>query len=654
VIRRAFHTLKGSGRMVGLMRLGDAAWAVEQTLNRWLQHGQDATPDLLSLIEAGERYFADNVNNLKSGGSSSDESALVAMAVAVRNGQPLPAAAAPSTVVAASVESVPVYQEHEHGIDFGALSDAASASQAASLAAQAAPPTAAEESAANPSPAAMAAAEADDDTIELGGHRISTTVFTLFSGEAHAHLGTLHTEHETLINHGVVTDDMMRAAHTLAGLAGTVQLDALRELGYAFEHALSQLATDTLSEDELALIAEALEAIDRMVAAAVEMRVPRPVPELIVRLNNAAAPRMVEDMNPDAVMLPEEEAAMPRIVSEAAMPRAGEEAPFTDSADETLPESADLPVERKHPRIRDEIDAKMLPIFLDEADDLTPSIDAALRAWRDSAAEDGSVAAGFATRGQALQRLLHTFKGSARMAGAMALGEITHHMESRVEAALAARHAAPVLFDELDASWDRAGTLAEELRDSAAAQIVAAGDQAGPVDGESDGVARTVLVRDGDTLQPMLRVRAEMIDRLVSEAGEVAIARSRIENEIRALKATIAELTDNASRLRSQLREIEIQAETQMQAAHRGGGTAAQDTTASDALPGTDAHHGRVGQRRADRAAESPAGHECRRYRAGDTGPPFARPAARPAACAHGAAGQSGRTTASHRARDRA
>ncbi|MEI7931380.1 MAG: DUF4337 family protein [Actinomycetes bacterium] len=114
-------------------------------------------------------------------------------------------------------------------------------------------------------------------------------MFTLFSGEAHAHLGTLHAEHETLINHGVVTDDMMRAAHTLAGLAGTVQLDALRELGYAFEHALSQLAADTLSEDEPALVAEALAAIARMVAAAVEMRVPKPPPELIVRLNNAVA-----------------------------------------------------------------------------------------------------------------------------------------------------------------------------------------------------------------------------------------------------------------------------------------------------------------------------------------------------------------------------
>jgi chemosensory pili system protein ChpA (sensor histidine kinase/response regulator) len=63
----------------------------------------------------------------------------------------------------------------------------------------------------------------------------------------------------------------------------------------------------------------------------------------------------------------------------------------------------------------------------------------------------------------------------------------------------------------------------------------------------------------------MLRVRAEVIDRLVNEAGEVSIARSRIEGELRALKVALSELTDNTNRLRTQLREIEIQAESQMQ-----------------------------------------------------------------------------------------
>src|SRR5207302_10280649 len=63
----------------------------------------------------------------------------------------------------------------------------------------------------------------------------------------------------------------------------------------------------------------------------------------------------------------------------------------------------------------------------------------------------------------------------------------------------------------------------------------------------------------------MLRVRADLIDRLVNEAGEVAIARARVEGELRSLKGNLLELTNSVIRLRSQVREIEIQAESQIQ-----------------------------------------------------------------------------------------
>ncbi len=63
----------------------------------------------------------------------------------------------------------------------------------------------------------------------------------------------------------------------------------------------------------------------------------------------------------------------------------------------------------------------------------------------------------------------------------------------------------------------------------------------------------------------MLRVRADVIDRLANEAGEVAIARARVEGELRSLKANLLELTGSVIRLRAQVREIEIQAESQIQ-----------------------------------------------------------------------------------------
>ena len=49
------------------------------------------------------------------------------------------------------------------------------------------------------------------------------------------------------------------------------------------------------------------------------------------------------------------------------------------------------------------------------------------------------------------------------------------------------------------------------------------------------------------------------------KAGEVAIARARVEGELRSLKGNLLELTNSVIRLRSQVREIEIQAESQIQ-----------------------------------------------------------------------------------------
>jgi chemosensory pili system protein ChpA (sensor histidine kinase/response regulator) len=62
----------------------------------------------------------------------------------------------------------------------------------------------------------------------------------------------------------------------------------------------------------------------------------------------------------------------------------------------------------------------------------------------------------------------------------------------------------------------------------------------------------------------VVRVRAPLLERLVTHAGEVGIARSRIESDMQQLQGSLKELTDNLDRLRRQLRDLELQAETQM------------------------------------------------------------------------------------------
>ena len=89
--------------------------------------------------------------------------------------------------------------------------------------------------------------------------------------------------------HGVVTDTLMRAVHTLAGTSGTVRIAALSDLGYAFEKALQKLATSELSEEEQSLVGEAIDTIEAMVSKVIELRVPDAVPQLVARLEHIGA-----------------------------------------------------------------------------------------------------------------------------------------------------------------------------------------------------------------------------------------------------------------------------------------------------------------------------------------------------------------------------
>src|SRR5712691_11497495 len=539
-IRRGFHTLKGSGRMVGLMRLGEAAWAVEQTMNAWVQEERAATPGLLQLIELAHEYFSDNVKRLKAGGVSSDERSLVAAAERVRRGEAL--------------EQAPP--------DAPGAPSAPAAELAASAKAGLAPAAAASASVAPAEP---------EEFVELGEHRVSTTLFAIFSGEARAHVNAIREEHDTLRQHGVVSDALLRAVHTLAGTSGTVKISALSDLGYALEKALQKLATSELSEDEQSVVGEAIDTIETMVTSVVELRVPRPVPELVARLEHIG-----EQAGVSQESTPEEKEPAPQsALSREADSEAAEELAATEPDDSLLDDhDLDITLERRQRRLDDDLDPELLQIFIDEAHELVPSVGSAMRDWRDNPANPAL--------GQALQRVLHTLKGSARMAGAMALGELTHHMETRVENAMSVKTLPTALFGELETSWDRMGILFEQLQKPRApegnlpavavaskpATVAIEASEATPEPApEVPAAAAKVVPLAERELQPkaLLRVRADIVDRLVNEAGEVAIARSRIEGEMRALKAAMQELTDNVLRLRAQLREIEIQAESQMQ-----------------------------------------------------------------------------------------
>jgi len=51
VVRRAFHTLKGGGRLIGAELVGEFSWSMENMLNRVIDHSIDATPVLFDTLD---------------------------------------------------------------------------------------------------------------------------------------------------------------------------------------------------------------------------------------------------------------------------------------------------------------------------------------------------------------------------------------------------------------------------------------------------------------------------------------------------------------------------------------------------------------------------------------------------------------------------
>jgi chemosensory pili system protein ChpA (sensor histidine kinase/response regulator) len=236
----------------------------------------------------------------------------------------------------------------------------------------------------------------------------------------------------------------------------------------------------------------------------------------------------------------------------------------------------------------DALDADLFPIFEEEALELMPKLGGALRQW---AARPDNLSA----RSEAL-RVLHTLKGSARLAGANRLGEMTHRMESVIEQLgtefLQSAQIDPLLvrfdaiqtnFDALRAVPEQALSRPEDVPLERLELIEVAHEEPLSRDERTPLAVPAPLITSAPTvittLAPMaaplaplraasnqsVRVRSLLLDRLVNQAGEVMITRSRLEARLGQLRGSLGELSGNLDRLRHQLRDIELQSESQMQ-----------------------------------------------------------------------------------------
>jgi chemosensory pili system protein ChpA (sensor histidine kinase/response regulator) len=416
VIRRGFHTLKGSGRMVGLMDLGEVAWEVEQLMNVWLERKRPASEGLLELVGKATAAFASWVSQLRehSLAAEVDAEELVTLARSLKAGDEQPS-------------FLEIY------------------------------------------------------TKEAAGHVLALEREFARWREAPG---------------SEASHEFMRAAHTLASSSNTAGFAEVAALAAALEHWVPFARHATVAADAQ-VVEAAIARLGAMTRAAAQGQAPGTAAEETRVLRELSA----------------------RLESPPAEPKASA---------------------REKRALHDDVDEQLLPVFLEEAQQLMPLIGADLRDWKaDPADEQAS---------QSLRRGLHTLKGSARMAGAIRLGELTHVMESRIDAAIERNQYPPELFAELEEKMDRLSADVERMR--------------APV---TKPLRNTVQDKAQPAAAAMLRVNADVLDHLINETGEVSIARSRVEAELRAIKQALNDLSDSIARLRGQLREVEIQADSQMQ-----------------------------------------------------------------------------------------
>jgi chemosensory pili system protein ChpA (sensor histidine kinase/response regulator) len=445
-------------------------------------------------------------------------------------------------------------------------------------------------------------------------------------------------------------------AHSLAGSSATVGYAELSTLARSLEHALMRsIAFGRASPGEPQLFNDAAEEIRRLLHqfAAGFLR-PVPVP-LMQRLQehelalSALAPVHAADgVEPAAAAEPLEalpdpcdtpapagvEPSMP-VETVAAAEELQAHPLFSDELGQAaLTSFAELPqLEPGLARVREDapddddidavdlVDEELFPIFREEGEELLPQLQSRLREWARRPSEVSAAAA--------CMRTLHTFKGGARLAGAMRLGEMAHRLETAiehllsrggqtsgadVEALLGRVDAISSAFELLGgpqgesapAALDAAQPIDRAVEDepqAAAAEMQGvgpAGDSAAPVPSEppepgplavspAAGVPIDWSRFKGGPAVPIpavdkpaastaaVRVRVPLLDRLVNQAGEVSITRARIETDVGQIKGSLGDLSENLERLRRQLRDLELQAESQIASRMEAAKAASQE-----------------------------------------------------------------------------
>ena len=577
-VRRSFHTLKGSGRMVGAELIGEFAWSVENMLNRIIDQTVSATPELIDLVGEAIAALPELKEQLEAGTEpTTDIYAIMERANAFARGEVPSAEAEESDVDRGSAAVVEEKKEPE--------------------AAVAGEPGSAE--------ANLAESEGMDPVL-----------FDIFKGEVESHLGHLSdfiAEAREKNTPRPISENLLRVLHTMNGSAAMAGAYSISELIDPFENYCKLLAEDDkkLPQDDIQLLDDMVSVIPQQLEA---LRIGGESPSDLDDLTTRARRRLIDASSeaPKPGSSAEEQAARAAQLAEPppqppkleAEPEPAREPPVP-APDVTAVKLEDL----------SDFDEELAEVFLEEAGEVLEGADEALEKWQNDWSDQSQVAE--------MQRLLHTLKGGARMAGITPMGDLSHEIETLM-AQVTDGHL-PVstrMLSLMQRAIDRLHRMNEQVMEHQ--PIIGAEDlvqefknlgRGEAPEGESDigGTRREAPAEPtvtetpepeapkteapepaaparpsaankrerepGEEFDPdvhfdrrtasriqheVVRVRADLIENLINSAGEVSIYRSRLEQQVNTINFNLTELDQTVVRLREQLRNLEIETEAQI------------------------------------------------------------------------------------------
>jgi len=591
IVRRSFHTLKGSGRMVGATEIGEFAWEFESVLNRVIDHTLPVTPGLISLVEKALNALPHVIAKFK--GEEADD-----------------------------VDVEALKDESHQLTKTGRLSRLEAGEMEVPSEGEGPSVIASKESVAVTK---MVTPVEVKNEIEVP-KGIDPVLLEIFTKESNRHLGDIHSFIEQCIGQEEncrINDDLIRAVHTLHGSSHMAGITDVAEVSSLMEKYVKLLNVNnsSVTDDMIELVKEFSAAIDKRVG------------ELA---SEDANDDYKDDLLKKIITFYDKEIELLELSAGTLGGESAEEVviPVSPSDEITLEEP------------EDDFDEELQGIFIEEAIEILDASEVTLQNWINN--QDNKELIG------QLQREIHTLKGGARMASIEPMGDLSHSLETMIIAIDEGRtEISTALFDLVQQAHDQLVVMLDQVKskqaidekkdliakldlltegktlDELEAQIeetvveepvVEETDAApepevsiseAPVSDDvvaefpvaeqeadeeeiiimpdlpaqvvetateqvADVAAESEKQATGRLQHEQIRVRADLLDNLVNFAGEVSIYRSRIDQQVGAFGYNLTEMEQTISRVREQLRRFEIETETQIMYRFEGAGESSE------------------------------------------------------------------------------